>query len=101
MEYKKILIIISILIIGFGIIAGITIANDLLSFLPIENFYVDGSDFSKLAQIGGTIVSLLLGTAIIFYSIFIDILIWIIYGVVLIIIKIVKKMRNKNWSSYQ
>lgn len=93
---KKVLIIISIIIIGFGIILGISLTNELFGFVPIEKFYVDGSDFSGLAQIVGTIVSLLMGITIIFYSIFIDIVIWIIYGVVLIIIKIVKKIRNKN-----
>lgn len=93
---KKILIIISIIIIGFGILSGISLTNELLDFVPTQKFYVDGSDFSGLAQIGGTIVSLLMGITIIFYSIFIDIVILIIYGTVLIIIKIVKKIRNKN-----
>lgn len=93
---KKILIIISIIIICLGILLGLSISNELISTLPTEKIYVDGSDFSGLAQIGGIIGSKILGMVIVIYSIFIDILIWILYGLVLMIIKIIKKIKNKN-----
>lgn len=92
----KILIIISIIIFGLGVLSGISIINDLSLFSPIEKLYIDGSDFSGLAQIGGSMLSFVIGISIIFYSIFIDILIWIIYGITLIIIKIVKKIYNRK-----
>lgn len=88
----KILIIISIIIICLGIISGISISNELENALPTEKIYVDGSDFSMLVQLGGTVGSRLLEIVIVIYSILIDLLIWIIYGIVLVIMKIIRKI---------
>lgn len=93
---KKVLIIISIIIICLGIILGLSISKELEKALPSEKIYVDGSDFSGLVQVGGIIASKLLGIVIVIYSIFIDALIWIIYGIVLIIKKIIKRINDKK-----
>lgn len=93
---KKILIIISIIIICLGIISASSISKELENELANEKIYVDGSDFSGLVRLGGIIGSQLLGIVIVIYSIFIDVLIWVIYGIVLIIIKIVKKINDKK-----
>ena len=47
-------------------------------------------------QVGGAIASKLLGIVIVIYSILIDSLIWIIYGMVLIIKKIINKIKDKK-----
>lgn len=93
---NKILVIISIIIIFLGIISGLYISNELESSLPNEKIYVDGSDFSGLMQVVGIIGSKILGIVIIIYSVFIDVLIWIIYGIILIIMKIIKKINDKK-----
>lgn len=93
---KKIIIIISIIIIGLGIIAGVSLSIELMHMLPTEKIYVDGSDFSGVIQISGVIGSIVMGLIIVFCSIFMDILIWIIYGIVLFIIKKVHKMKKVN-----
>ncbi len=77
-------------------LVGINISNELINIIPSEKIYVDGSDFSGLVQIGGFIGAKILGIIIIFYSIFIDILIWIIYGFVLIIMKIIKRINDRK-----
>ena len=93
---KKILIIHSIIIIFVGIIVGVSISNELINTISSEKINVDGSDFSGLIEIGGFIGAKILGIIIIFYSIFIDILIWLIYGFVLIIMKIIKKINDRK-----
>ena len=93
---KKVLIIISIIIICFGIISALSISKELENTLPNEKIYVDGSNFSGLVQVGGVIASKLLGIVIVIYSILIDSLIWIIYGIVLIIKKIINKIKDKK-----
>lgn len=93
---NKILIIISIIIICIGIILGFEVSHDLEKTSTNENIYIDSSDFSGLAQIGGMMVSKLLGILMVIYSIFIDVLIWVMYGIVLIIKKLIRKINIKN-----
>ena len=95
---KKKYVIVSILIIVIGIIIGIIVYNTPIQLLdnemPIENegLYVDGTDVSNIANAGGVLGSKILGSvmgfAIIGGSFLIDIAIWIIYGVVLLVLKI-------------
>ncbi|MCI8396576.1 MAG: hypothetical protein HFJ52_02590 [Clostridia bacterium] len=93
---KKVLFIISIIIICLGIISGLNISNEIENVIPNERIYVDGSDFSGLVQLGGIISSKILGTLIIFGSICIDIIIWILYGLILVILKVIKRMKDKR-----
>ena len=92
----KVLFIISIIIICLGIISGLSISNELENAIPNERIYVDGSDFSGLVQLGGIISSKILGTLIIFGSICIDIIIWILYGIILVILKVIKRIKYKR-----
>ena len=85
---KKILIIISLIIICLGIVLGLSLSSELEQSIPNEKLYIDSTGFSTLVQI--------VGILIIIYSILIDALIWIIYGIVLIVIKIIKKLSNKK-----
>lgn len=91
----KILIIISIFIFLLGIIAGISVSNELINGILKEDIYIDGSNFSGLIEVGGFIGSKILGTMIIFFSIFIDIIIWIIFGIVSLIVKVIND-KKKN-----
>lgn len=93
---KKVLFIISIIIFFSGIFFGLSISIVLENAIPNEKIYIDGSDFSGLMQLGGVIGSKILGTLIIFGSICIDILIWIIYGITLIILGVIKKIKDKR-----
>lgn len=95
---KKILIIISIIIICLGIISASSISKELENEISNEKLYVDGSDFTGLVKLGGIIGAEVLRIVIIIYSILLDAVIWGIYGIVLIIIKIVSKIKSKTVS---
>ncbi len=88
LNINNILIIVSIIILCLGGILGFGVSNELEKISSNENIYIDGSNFSGLAQIGGMMLSKLLGILMVFFSILIDMLIWIIYGIVLIIKRI-------------
>ena len=90
---KKILIIVSLIIIFLGIVSGLSLSNELEQSIPNEKLYIDGSDFSIFVQIFGIAGSKVVGILIIIYSILIDALIWIIYGIILGIIKIIKILK--------
>jgi len=83
-----ILLIISIIIIVLGIIIGLGTSNEILNSIPSENT-------SGFIEVFGTFGAKIIGTMIILCSIGIDLLIWIFYGIVLLSIKIIKKIRNK------
>ena len=93
---KKILILISIIILILGIISGINVSNELVNNSNTNNIYVDGTDFSGMAELGVFFGSKILGIAIIFYSILIDIVIWLIYGIIIFILKMIDRLRNKR-----
>lgn len=88
LNINNILIIVSIIILCLGVILGFVVSNELEKISSNENIYIDGSNFSGLAQIGGMMLSKVLGILMVFFSILIDMLIWIIYGIVLIIKRI-------------
>ena len=92
----KILIIISAIIIVLGIITGIGVSNSIDNSIPKESIYVDGSDFSGIVEIAGIMGSKIIGTLIVFGSFVIDAFIWLIYGFIILIINIVKKIKNKG-----
>lgn len=92
---KKILIVISIVIIALGIISGLSLSYELMNNINGEKIYVDGSNFSGLTQIGGFFSAVVLGGGIVLCSVFIDLLIWLIYEISLGTVKMVKKIKNK------
>ena len=96
-KIKKILMILSIIILFLGIIAGFSISKELENAtIPSGKIYVDGSDFTGLTRVGGFIIAKMMGMVIVFYSIVIDVLIWGIYGIVLLMSKIIKKIKDKK-----
>ena len=90
------MILISIIILILGIISGINVSNELVNNSNTNNIYVDGTDFSGMAELGVFFGSKILGIAIIFYSILIDIVIWLIYGIIIFILKMIDRLRNKR-----
>ena len=96
-KVTKILIIISVIIILMGIFAGKSITLELKdNSSPKENIYVDGTDFTALSEAFVSIGSSLLGIIITMYFAFAVVVIWIIYGVIILIIKIITKIKEKN-----
>ena len=93
----KILGIISILIIVFGIICGIFIKNQLIKEgMPTENVIFDGGDITKGVELFTIVGSHLFGIVIVIYSVLIVAGIWVIYGITILIIKVIQKIKNKN-----
>ena len=90
------MILISIIILILGIILGINVSNELVNNSNTNNIYVDGTDFSGMAELGVFFGSKILGIVIIFYSILIDIVIWLIYGIIIFILKMIDRLRNKR-----
>ena len=88
----KIFIIISIIVIILCIIIGIEVSNSIENSIPNESINVDESDFSGIVQIAGIMDSKIICTFIVFVSFTIDAFIWIIYGIILLVINIVKKL---------
>lgn len=94
-KVQKILIIISIVILTLGIIIGIGVSNAIVNNIPTEEINVDGANWQGVMNVFGNIGARMLGFAIICYTIFIDIMIWIIYGIVIFTKKIINKL-NEN-----
>ncbi len=90
----KVLIIISIITIILGLIISLSISVELENSIPDNEIMIDGSNCSGIVQITGFLGSKIIGTIVVFISIFIDIAIWCIYGIVLGILKIIKKTRK-------
>ena len=97
---KKIVIvlaIISIAILVIGISAGSGVTHQLKSEGEItQPIYMDGTDFTDVAKGFVEIGSWLLGFVIVIYSIGIIAAIWIIYGIVILVIHIVNRKKNKT-----
>lgn len=62
----------------------------------VKNVYVDGTDFTIFVNTFGEIGADLFGTFIVIYSILIVGGIWIVYGIVYLIIKIINKCKQKK-----
>ena len=91
---KKILVIISIIIIILGIIFGISVSNNLINSAD-NNLYVDGSNFSGIMELTSFMGAKVLGFVIVIYSILLDIVIWTIYGIIILILKLIRKKKVK------
>ena len=98
LSVTKILTMISVIVIILGIIIGIGVSNSIENSIPNESIYVDGSDFSGIVQITGIMGSKIIGTLIVFLSFIIDAFVWIVYGIILLIINILKKIKTSRIS---
>ena len=93
----KILIIISIVLIAIGIFAGVSVSTELSSGVgKMEDQYVDGSNFTPLLKLGVTLGAIAVGCVIGFYFALAICGIWIVYGIILLIIKIINKMKERK-----
>lgn len=93
-KIKKILVVISIIIIILGIIFGISVSNNLINSADY-NLYVDGSNFSGIVELTSFMGAKVLGFVIVIYSILLDIVIWTIYGIIILILKLIRKKKVK------
>lgn len=96
LSVTKILMIISIIVIILGILIAIETSKSIENSIPNGSISVDGADFSGIVEITGILGSKIIGTVIVFFSFIIDALIWIGYGIILLIINIVKKIKKSN-----
>ncbi len=93
----KKLIIISIIILIIGAILGIGVRAIMLkslteSNIPAENIAGIGADYSGIIGLFGNIFITIIGIGIFIVSIIIDLIIWIIYG----IIGFIQKRKNNS-----
>lgn len=97
-KIKKILTIISIAIIVLGIIVAIQTTAELKeSRNTNSNIIVDGyNDYRKLTEIIAEVGIILLGISIGVYSFIIVVIIWVTYGIILLIVKIVNSIKQKK-----
>ena len=86
----KILVIISVVILIFGIILGISASNGIANEIQTQG--KNGGEFQQVIGFFGQIGAEIIGFVIICYSIFIDIMIWVIYGVIILLKKIIDKL---------
>jgi len=99
---QKILLIISIIIIVLGIIIGIGTSNEIMNSVSVDNSVNGatsgiGANYSDIIELFGVFGAKLIGAMIIVGSIIIDLFIWLVYGLILLSIKIIKKVQqNKN-----
>lgn len=92
-----ILLIISILIIIFGFLSAKNTKDELVNkAMPSGNIYIDGTDMTAASKAFAQIGSGLLGFAIIIYSFLLVGAIWVVYGIIILVILIIKKINNKN-----
>lgn len=94
-KIKKILVIISIIIIILGIILGVGVSNNIINSTN-SNLYVDGKDFSDIMELTSFIGSKVLGIVIVIYSILLDCVIWIVYGIIIFILKLIRKKVSES-----
>ena len=92
----KILIIISIIIIILGIVIGIGASLSIENAIPNDSIRVDGSDFAEIVKFAGIMGSKIIGMLIILFSFIIDLFIWIVYGILVLIINIIKKIKSSK-----
>ena len=92
-KIKKILVIVSIIIIILGIILGVGVSNNIINSTN-RNLYVDGKDFSDIMELTSFIGSKVLGFVIVIYSILLDCVIWIVYGIIILILKLINMAKD-------
>ena len=86
-KINKILIIISVVIVILGVFIGIGTSNELLNSISGEN---------NAIELFGVFGAKIIGTIIIIGSVIIDLLIWLFYGLILLIIRMIKKFKKNN-----
>lgn len=99
-KVKIVLLIISIIIIVSGIIIGLGTSSEILNSISVENNVNGatsgiGANYSGIIEIFGVFGAKLIGTMIIVCSIIVDLLIWLSYGLILLFIKIIKKIKKQ------
>lgn len=92
----KILIIISVIILLLGIVTGISISKAIMNAIPTGNVTIDGTNIQGIIDLVGNIGSKVIGLAIVAGSIFVDICIWIFYGIIILIREILNKLKEKK-----
>ena len=98
-KVRKILIIISIIIIILGIVFGIGISHELMNSVANVDekaFMIDGSDFSAFAKLFFDFGSIIIGIVIVISTLAIILAIWAIYLIILLVIKIINKIKEKK-----
>jgi hypothetical protein len=96
-KISTVLIVISVIIIVFGIFAGISLTTGFITVQgPIENIYIDGSDFTSAARAVTSVFSVFIGLLAVGWSVAAVACIWGIYGSVILIVWIIKKYKNKK-----
>lgn len=96
-KINKILIIISLIIIGVGVLSGIGVSIGLLNGIgSISDVNSLTLGFEILFQFAGSVWSVYFGFLIVIFAILLVTLIWIIYGIILLIIKLINRVKNKK-----
>lgn len=96
-KVTKILLIVSFVIMIIGIISGILVSSEIKnSGMPSENVYIDGSDFTAISEAFVSIGSTIIGFLVSIYFAMMIVIIWVIYGIVILVIKIVNKIKEKK-----
>ena len=91
----KVLMVISVFIIIMGVVGGILVSNELSNIeVSNKNMLVDGTDFTGLIELFIYIGSSVIGFAIGMFSVIIVAIIWIVYGVIVLIVKIINKIKG-------
>ena len=92
-----ILIIISIVIILFGVFASKNIKEQVIKeAIPTGNVYIDDNNTTNFTETFGEIGSSMLGVVIIIYSVIAVACIWGSYGIIFLILIIIKKYKLKK-----
>ena len=92
-----VLAIISVLIVVSSIFLANTSKSELLNEVGTSSgLYIDGSDFSPMVNTFGDVFSSLLSFTIVIVAILLVAGMWAIYGIVALVIYIVKKNKEKE-----
>lgn len=96
-KVTKVLIIISILIMIFGIIVSISFSLGLRNTtMPEGNVYFEGRDTTKTAIAFVNIMSIIIAVGLCVRFLIFIIIIWIIYGIIILIKTKLIKSKEKN-----
>lgn len=92
----KILIIVSVIIMILGIVTGIGVSKAIINVIPTGEVNVDGTNFQAIFDLLGNIGARVIGFGIIAGTIFVDICIWISYGIIVLIKEILNKLKENK-----
>ena len=92
-----VLVIISIAILVIGIFTGSGVIHQIKSESEVtQTVYMDGTDFTEISKGVVEVGSWLIGFVIVIYSIGIIAVIWIIYGIAMLVIHIANRKKAKT-----